>query len=69
MTETEKLEMIKELVTKIKIPKIAYLPTNPNMRIIGIDINSGRPMQSAAKCPYLLNFYIEKIENIDILLK
>ncbi len=44
MTEKEKTLMIKKLALKIVVPKIAYLPTNPTVRVIGIDCNSGRPM-------------------------
>ena len=33
-----------------------YLPTNPSFKIKSININSGAPMQSAAKCPYMVSF-------------
>lgn len=35
---------------------VVFLPTSPQTRIISVDISSGRPMQSAAKCPFLLKF-------------
>lgn len=69
MTEKEKIQTIKKLAQKITIPKVAYLPTNPTMRVVGIDTSSGRPMQSAAKCPFLLSFYVERAEDLDSLLR
>ncbi len=45
---------VKEKVQNMRIPKGLYLPTNPMKQVVSIDIDSASPMQSAAKCPYLL---------------
>ena len=65
MSKNKKKEVIKRCLQDIKIPEFAYLPTNPEMRVVGIYKNTGRPMQSAAKCPFMLTFKCEKIENLD----
>ena len=65
MSKNKKKEIIKNCLTDIKIPEFAYLPTNPEMRVVGIYKNTGRPMQSAAKCPFMLTFKCEKIEDLE----
>ena len=39
------------------------------MRVIEIDKFSGRPMQSAAKCPFLLTFKCVRVDDINFYLK
>lgn len=69
MPKEEKIQVIRANVEKIKIPKYAYLPTNPHMRVVEINRDSGRPMQSAAKCPFLLSFRCEEVHDIDSLMR
>ena len=40
------------------IPHAVFLPTDPSLRVVGVDMDSARPMQSASKAPYLLTFSV-----------
>jgi hypothetical protein len=48
---------IVELLKPRAIPAGLYMPTKPLRRVVGINFDSACPMQSAAKCPYLLQFF------------
>lgn len=41
------------------------MPTNPRFQITAIKLDSGTPMQSAAKCPILVSFYCRRFEGPD----
>lgn len=65
MTTDEKISTISRCVEQIKVPAIAYLPTNPFLQVVEIVKGSGRAMQSAAKCPFLLSFICRPFEGVD----
>lgn len=69
MTEEEKIKTIENCSKEITVPQVAYLPTNPQMRVFKIDHKSGRPLRSAAKNPFMLTFYCKEVEDMDKLLK
>jgi phosphatidylinositol 4-kinase len=66
-SKPEKKQKIEEELRKIKVEVGAYLPSNPDGVVIGIDRKSGKPLQSHAKAPYMATFRIkktkEKVEN------
>jgi hypothetical protein len=65
MEYDQKLITIERCVENIKVPALAYLPTNPSMQVVSIVKGSGRAMQSKAKCPFLLTFVCKPFEGID----
>lgn len=45
-------------LAKIVVQPGCYLPSNPEALVMDIDHNSGTPMQSAAKAPFLARFKV-----------
>lgn len=65
-TKAEKKVKIDEEMHKIKIKHGAYLPINPDGIVIDINRNSGKPLQSHAKAPFMATFKIEgTVESVD----
>ncbi|KAK0074484.1 hypothetical protein PV325_008278, partial [Microctonus aethiopoides] len=65
----ERKEACLRALRKIKVQPGCYLPSNPEAMVIDIDYESGRPMQSAAKAPFLARFRVQRygikeLENI-----
>ncbi|KAL5457677.1 hypothetical protein EMCRGX_G034963 [Ephydatia muelleri] len=60
-----KTECLKAL-QKVQLEPGVYLPSNPDSLVIEIDYTSGRPMQSAAKAPFLAKFKVSKCGTAEV---
>ncbi|XP_047123411.1 phosphatidylinositol 4-kinase alpha isoform X2 [Hydra vulgaris] len=56
----ERRKACQEALKKVSLKPGVYLPSNPEGIVVGIDYNSGIPMQSAAKAPFLARFQVQK---------
>ena len=65
MPKPDKKKIIIQKLKEIEIPVGMYLPTNPDFKITSIVVESGSPMQSAAKVPILVAFNCEAFEGPD----
>ncbi|KAJ2888022.1 phosphatidylinositol-4- kinase [Coemansia asiatica] len=59
-SKPEKKRKIDEEMRKIKVEPGVYLPSNPEGTVIDIDYDSGRPLQSHAKAPFMATFVISR---------
>ncbi|XP_011307555.1 phosphatidylinositol 4-kinase alpha isoform X2 [Fopius arisanus] len=65
----DRREACLKALRNITVQPGCYLPSNPEAMVIDIDYKSGRPLQSAAKAPFLARFKVQKygikeLENI-----
>ncbi|KAJ2330846.1 phosphatidylinositol-4- kinase, partial [Coemansia sp. RSA 2681] len=59
-SKPEKKRKIDEEMRKIQVEPGVYLPSNPDGTVVDIDYDSGRPLQSHAKAPFMATFIISK---------
>ncbi|KAJ2721683.1 phosphatidylinositol-4- kinase [Coemansia sp. Benny D115] len=59
-SKAEKKRKIDEEMHKIRVQEGVYLPSNPDGTVVGIDYDSGRPLQSHAKAPFMATFIISR---------
>ncbi|KAJ1887613.1 phosphatidylinositol-4- kinase, partial [Coemansia sp. S17] len=59
-SKVEKKRKIDEEMRKIQVEPGVYLPSNPDGTVVDIDYDSGRPLQSHAKAPFMATFIISR---------
>lgn len=56
----ERKDALLKEIKKIKLQGLCYLPSNAESIVVDIDRNTGIPLQSAAKAPYLARFKVRR---------
>ncbi|KAJ1839862.1 phosphatidylinositol-4- kinase, partial [Coemansia sp. RSA 2703] len=59
-SKAEKKRKIDEEMRKVRVQPGVYLPSNPEGVVVDIDYDSGRPLQSHAKAPFMATFVIRR---------
>ncbi|KAJ2667367.1 phosphatidylinositol-4- kinase [Coemansia sp. RSA 1199] len=59
-SKVEKKRKIDEEMRCINVEPGVYLPSNPDGTVVDIDYDSGRPLQSHAKAPFMATFVVSK---------
>ncbi|CAE7024726.1 PI4KA [Symbiodinium sp. KB8] len=58
-------DIVRSELAAVLRDSVLYLPTNPDFRLITVREDSGRAMQSAAKCPFMLSFNVTPFHGPD----
>ncbi|KAJ2693700.1 phosphatidylinositol-4- kinase, partial [Coemansia spiralis] len=57
-SKAEKKRKIDDELRQIRVEPGVYLPSNPDGTVVDIDYDSGRPLQSHAKAPFMATFIV-----------